>query len=65
MATAETKDFGMAWLGTIVVVNAKYKCTQMMGNSEACSRRLSTRSNPQADEARYYVTTDYVGQGKQ
>ena len=55
----------MAWLGTDVAVNAKYKCTQTMGNSEACSRRLSAWLNPQADEARYYVTSDDAGQGKQ
>ena len=42
----------MAWLGTLVAINAKYKCTQMMGNSEVRARRLSARSNPQADEAR-------------
>ena len=65
MATAETEDFGTAWLGTVVAINAKYKCTQTKGNSEACSRRLSAQPNPPADEARYCVTADGAGQGKQ
>ena len=65
MATAETGGFGTAWLGTVVAINAKYKCTQTMGNSEACSMRLSARPNPQVDEARYCVTADGAGQGKQ
>ena len=33
MATAETGGFDMAWLGTVMAINAKYKCTQMMGTA--------------------------------
>ena len=65
MATTEIGGFGTAWLDTVVAVNAKYKCTQTMGNNKVCSRRLSARLNPQADEARYCVTADDAEQGKQ
>ena len=65
MAIVETGGFGTAWLGTVVAVNAKYKCTQTMGNNEACSRQLSAWPNPQADKARYCITADSAGQGKQ
>ena len=61
MATAETGGFGTAWLGTVVAINAKYNCTQTMGNSEASSRRLSARPNPQADEAQTCFTADGAG----
>ena len=65
MATAATGGFGTAWLGTDVAVNVKYKCTQTMGNSEVCSKQLSTRPIPKADKARYCVTADDAKQGKQ
>ena len=55
----------MAWLGTLVAINAKYKCTQTMGNSEVCSKWLSTRPILKADKARYCVTADDARQGKQ
>ena len=65
MATVETGGFGTAWLGTIVAINAKYKCTQTMGNSEVCSKQLSTWPISKANKARYCVTADDARQGKQ
>ena len=63
MATAETGELGAAWLGTIMAVNARYKCTRAKGNHEACSWWLAARPNTQADEARHCVTTGGAGQG--
>ena len=54
----------MAWFGTLGTVNANYQRTQMTGTT-MCSRRLFTRLNPQNNKARYCVTADSVGQGKQ
>ena len=63
MATAKTGELGTTWPGTVVTVNARYKCTRAKGNHEACSRRMAAWPNTQADEARHCVTAGGAGQG--
>ena len=61
MAIAETGGFGTAWLGTVVAINAKYKCTQTMGTARhapgGCPHGR-TRKPMKLDDAAQRTTPD-------